>query len=118
MASASSVARTPILIEPGPLEARAEPPRSQLSRLEAQSPAGILLDEVVRVVDGDDWREADVVVADAEVQVAAPALFGMKEPVRLQRHEVQPGGSSFLLASYWSRMRPTSLPRLILREMS
>ena len=96
VASVASVGVTPILIEPGPLEARAEPPRSQLSRLEAQSPAGVLLDEVVRVVDGDDWREADVLVTDTEVQVASPALFGMKEPVRLQRDEVQPGGQLLL----------------------
>src|SRR4029450_13631804 len=73
---------TPVLVEPVPFEAGAEPARAQLSRHEAQPVAGVLLDEIVRVVDGDDWCKTDVAVTDAEVQVAAPALLGVKDGVR------------------------------------
>ena len=84
------MARTPIRLEPGPLEAGAEPAGAKLPRFEAQPVAGVLLDEIVRVVDGDDWRETDVAIADAEVQVASPALLGVKEDVRSEWLEAQP----------------------------
>ena len=97
-ATASSVAARQSVIEPGPLEAGAEPARAQLPRFEAQPVAGVLLDEIVRVVDGDDRRETDVAVADAEIQVTSPALLRVKERVRSERLEAQPR-RQLLLAS-------------------
>lgn len=44
------------------------------------------------MVDGDDWREANGPVADAEVEVASPALLGVKHGARSQRLEAEPRG--------------------------
>ena len=80
----------PILLEPRPLEAGTEPAGAQLPRFEAQPAAGILLDQIVRVVDGHDGGKTDGAIAHAEVQVAAPALLGVKKDVRSEGLEAQP----------------------------
>ena len=40
--------------------------RAKLPRFKAQTEAGVLLDEIVGVVDGEDWCEPDGAATDVE----------------------------------------------------
>ena len=87
---AVSVAGLPGLIERRPLEAGAEPFRADLPRFEAHSEAGVLLDQIVAVVDRDDWCDAEVAAANGEIEIAAPSLIRVIQEFRLQRFEMKP----------------------------
>src|SRR4029453_5173183 len=79
--------------------ARAGPAVSELPGFESQPVAGVLLDQIVGVVDDGDWRETNVSIADADVQVGAGALLGVGDEVRSERLEPQPGWE-LLLAGF------------------